>query len=427
LQPEHRRAGTADSRTPWRRRSGALDLQFPPQGALRDHSGGRDGDTVGVAMIEVQPYIRERPGAVFVLRTHLTALADTEGMAAAGRLAAAVLFRPAVGATPKRRIVIKPNITAGLEINPATGLPHPGQDGVVTHPAFVGGLADGLRQFTAVPMAVAEGTPLTVVDARVYTAMLRERGMEYINLDEPKITATEFPETGLNWYPVNGVVHRDLPFVRPVGDPDVFLINLPKMKAHNLAVTTLAVKNMQGAVPLLWTRQFCQGVAALDAMPPRVRALFQPDAPERIEALFRQHLAAGYASWDAGGIRDESYVQRAVDLLAGPQPDLHLIEGCTIRDGTGFRRGRDSLGNYVIAGRNAVAVDAIATWIMGHDPRNVGLYRVANERGRGENDPARIEVFLATDNGITPIDYRDLERVPAGVYRFGDNSVLRFF
>jgi len=378
-------------------------------------------------MIELQPFVRERPGAVFVLRTGLTGLDDAQGMVQAGRRAAAVLFRPAGGTTPKRRIVIKPNITAGLEIDKATGLPFPGQDGVVTSPWFVAGLAEGLRQLTGAPMAVAEGTPLEVVRARGYMALMQERGVEYIDLDTPRITADQFPESGLNWYPVHGVVHRELPFVRPVGDPDAFLINLPKMKAHNLAITTLAVKNMQGAVPLTWPRQFCQGVAALESMPPRVRALFQPDATERVEALYQQHLAAGYAFWETNGRRDEAYVQRAVDLLAAVQPDLHLLEGCTIRDGTGFRRGHDRLGNTLVAGLNAVAVDAIGTWIMGHDPRHVGLYRVANERGRGENDPDRIEVFLVGSDGTPrPVDYRELERVPAGVYRHGDTSALRF-
>lgn len=378
-------------------------------------------------MIELQPFIRERPTAVFILRTDLAELDDAAGMRRAGQRAAAALFRRVSGATPKRRIVIKPNITAGLEIDKTTGLPFPGQDGVVTSPWFVAGLAEGLRQLTSAPMAVAEGTPLTVVNARGYAALMAERGVEYIDLDTPRITADEFPVAGLNWYPVHGVVHRELPFVRPIGDPDAFLINLPKMKAHNLAITTLAVKNMQGAVPLTWTRQFCQGVGGLDSMPPRVRALFQPDAAERVEALYRQHLAAGFAFWEVNGQRDEAYVQRAVDLLAAVQPDLHLLEGCTIRDGTGFRRGHDRLGNYLVAGLNAVAVDAIGTWIMGHDPRHVGLYRVANERGRGENDPERIEVFrVGSDGTPSPVDYRELERVPAGVYRHGDTSALRF-
>lgn len=377
-------------------------------------------------MIELQPFIRQRPTAVFVVRTCLAAVDDTQAMVNAGRQAARALFRAAPESTGKRRVVIKPNITAGLQIDPATRLPFPGQDGVVTSPNFVAGLIDGLRELTAAPIAVAEGTPPAVFAARGYATLLQERGVEFIDLDSPQITATEFPETGLNWYRVNGVVHRDLPVVRPIGDPDAFLINLPKMKAHNLAVTTLAVKNMQGTVPLTWTRSFCQGVSGLSSLPPRVRALFQPDATERVEALFREHLAAGYALWDTMGLRDEAYAQRAVDLLAGPRPDLHLLEGCTIRDGTGFRSGRDALGNVLVAGLNAVAVDAIGTWIMGHDPRRVGLYRIAKERGCGENDPERIEVFMAGSDGAKPVDYRELERVPAGVYKNGDTSVLRF-
>jgi uncharacterized protein (DUF362 family) len=377
-------------------------------------------------MVEVQPFIREHPGAVFVLRPQLQSRDDTAGMTAAGRLAAQVFFRPAAGETGKRRIVLKPNITVAPEADPATGRPFSGQDGVVTSPWFMDGLAEGLRRLTAAPIAIAEGAPWKVAEARGYTALLREHKVDFVSLNTPQFSPTEFPDSGLNWYRVEGVVHRDLPFVKPIGDPDVLLINTPKMKAHNLAITTLAVKNMQGAVPLLWPRQFCQGLNALPSMPPRVRELFQPDAVERVTALFRQHVAAGFPSWDAQGLRDEAYVQRAVDLLGSVQPDLHLVEGCTIRNGTGFRNGQDILGNYLVAGLSAVAVDAIGTWIMGHDPRRVGLYRVANERGRGENDPDRIPVFLASADGMKAIDYRDLERVPAGVYRRFDMSALRF-
>jgi uncharacterized protein (DUF362 family) len=199
------------------------------------------------------------------------------------------------------------------------------------------------------------------------------------------------------------------------------------MKAHNLAVTTLSVKNLQGAVALGYFRNFCAGVGELDAMPARVRAHFQADAREHVRALWKGHVVAGYKRWDLQGLSDEGYAQRAIDALDGAQPDLHIIEGCTIRDGTGFRRGKDLLGNYIVAGLNSIRVDSIATWLMGHDPCNIGLYRIGKERGKGENDPARIPVFLATELEFAPVDVRDLTRVPAGVLRSDGDSALVFY
>lgn len=377
-------------------------------------------------MLEIHPFVRQRPDAVFVMRAQLRALDDHPRALEAGRRAAEALFQRASHEGSKRQIVIKPNITTGPELDPQTMHPYPGQDGVVTSPYFVAGFTDGLRVLDDTPILMAEGSSPQNFVARGYHCLLRERDIELVSLDTLRFTADHYPTEGLNWFPVNGVVFKDLPFVRPIGDPDILHINMPKMKAHNLAVTTLSIKNYQGTVPPGF-RHFCGGVNNLETLPESIRVHFQPDAYEHVEALFKEHVKAGYTRWDLQGIRDEGYAQRAIDALYGTQPDLHVLEGCTIRDGTGFRRGQDLLGNYVLFGLNPVHVDSIGSWVMGHDPRNIGLYRVGHERGKGENDPARIETFLVEDEAFHPIDYRDLERIPAGVYHHGDDSVLRFF
>lgn len=378
-------------------------------------------------MLEIEPFIRQHPDAVFLMRTRLRALNDPPQALEAGRRTAEAIFQKASYGNRKRKIVIKPNITTGPELDRQTLRPYPGQDGVVTNPYFVAGFTDGLRALDDTPVLMAEGSHPQNFIARGHAPLLRERGVELISLDTPRFTEEYYPTEGLNWFRVNGVVFRDLPFVRPIGDPDVLHINMPKMKAHNLAITTLSIKNYQGTVPSGYFRHFCGGVRDLDTLPKRIRVHFQPDAYEHVEALFKKHVSAGYKRWDIQGVGSEGYAQRAIDALYGAQPDLHILEGCTMRDGTGFRRGKDLLGNYVVFGLNPVHVDSIGSWVMGHDPRHIGLYRIAHERGKGENDPARIETFLVTDDTFQPIDYRDLERIPTGVYHHGDDSALLFF
>jgi len=378
-------------------------------------------------MVEIHPFIREHPDAVFLMRSHLRALDDPPRALEAGRRAAEAIFQRASNGNPDRKVVIKPNITTGPELDSETGRPYPGQDGVVTSPHFVAGFTDGLSALDDTPVLIAEGSAPENFVTRGYHALLKERGIELIDLNTPHFSPDHYPSEGLNWFHIDGVVFKDLPVVRPIGDPDVLHINMPKMKAHNLSVTTLSIKNYQGSVAAGYFRGFCGGVNGLDDLPDRIRAHFQTDAYEHVEALFEEHVKVGYKRSEHQSIRDEGYVQRAIDALDGPQPELHVLEGCTIRDGTGFRRGKDMLGNYVVFGLRPVHVDAIGSWVMGHDPRNIWLYQVGHERGKGENDPDRIETFLVSDDDFRPVDYRDLERIAAGVYYHGDDSRLLFF
>jgi hypothetical protein len=180
-------------------------------------------------------------------------------------------------------------------------------------------------------------------------------------------------------------------------------------------------------IPLHHFRQFCLDVTSLEVFPQNIRHHYQPDACERLRAAFEQHLREGYKRWDTRGTRDEAYAQRAVDALSGARPDIHVLEGCTIRNGSGFRHGRDLLANYVIFGLNPVPVDAVGAWIMGHDPRHIGVCRVARERGKGEIDPSKIETFMVRHGGFDAVDYRDLERIRAGVYHYSGNRRLLFY
>ncbi len=99
-------------------------------------------------------------------------------------------------------------------------------------------------------------------------------------------------------------------------------------------------------------------------------------------------------------------------LEALPTPYVSMVEGV-------FARG-DDVGtvhaDFVTVGQSPVSVDAITTWLMGHDPREMPYLRIANERGLGENDIGAIPVYILDEQGVHRTDYRDLKREKLGIY-----------
>jgi hypothetical protein len=83
-----------------------------------------------------------------------------------------------------------------------------------------------------------------------------------------------------------------------------------------------------------------------------------------------------------------------------------------------FARGDDAgtvHADFVTVGRSATCVDAVTTWLMGHDPREMPYLRIAKERGIGENDIEKIPVYILDSKGITKVDYRVLKRESLGI------------
>jgi len=72
---------------------------------------------------------------------------------------------------------------------------------------------------------------------------------------------------------------------------------------------------------------------------------------------------------------------------------VFTIMDCTIAgDGAGPRMIIPYEKNYLLAGSDPVAVDAVAARMMGFDPMGIEYIRIATERGIGEGDISRIQI-----------------------------------
>ncbi len=287
------------------------------------------------------------------------------------RRAALELLRAMDLRLDRERVIVKPNIVR--EFSPDSG--------VVTHPAFVDGIVAYLKEvgLSANRIVVAEGGGPIETDHDMlakyfpgagYTAMQEEWGVELADLNEDEPTYLSVP---------GGQVFSRMGIAGTIADPDAFVINVPKMKTHNLGITTLSIKNLMGTVVPFEERHMC--------------------------TLFPRHEG------DEGGLdldRTEidshrRWAQKVCDILAAHKPDLNVVEGVVGRDGSGFRRGRNIPMGLAIAGVNAVAVDTVASYLMGFNPAHIGYLNIAAERGLGTNDLSRIEVCRVEDGRMMPL------------------------
>ena len=70
----------------------------------------------------------------------------------------------------------------------------------------------------------------------------------------------------------------------------------------------------------------------------------------------------------------------------------------------------------LVIGLSKVEVDSIGSYIMGHDPAQLPYTRVARERGLGECDPSKIDLYWIRESEVVPIrDLAEIKRTPLGV------------
>jgi uncharacterized protein (DUF362 family)/Pyruvate/2-oxoacid:ferredoxin oxidoreductase delta subunit len=133
-----------------------------------------------------------------------------------------------------------------------------------------------------------------------------------------------------------------------VRDADT-VINLPKLKTHNLTMMTGAVKNCYGALP----------------------------GPQKA-ALHTQRPGAG------------EFSRLLVELHRLVDPAITIMDAITVMHGNGPAGGDTKDMGLLLAGSNAAAIDWVASRMLGFRPEDVPTNAIARELGL--TDPGDIEM-----------------------------------
>lgn len=362
----------------------------------------------------VHPFIEKNPKAVFIRRTQVPDKMDAPSKLREGLSLAREIFVPSdqPGIPVTHRIVLKPNNT------PVRARSVVDVWGAGTDPNFYEGMVLGLKELGLKKFYFCE--------ANNY-ALWNQRGMQDIHErlgvieNEPERRVRNYHESyEMTWSKVpDAVVYTNIPHYAPVNEPDTWLLNIAKWKAHGMCLSQ-SVKNEQGLVVTPYVR-FCSGWPMVTGVPDFMKPNIHPNVEERVKRYFENHRKLNYSRYDSraqlGPMHQEIWAHKTCDNQSVLKTGLAMIEGICGRDGDGFAVGKDYLTNIVMFGKDKFRLDLIGLYLGGHEPGNVNMYRTAKERGLSDTfNPWDVPVYEWTDSGPVARKLTDFPRTPLKTY-----------
>lgn len=237
--------------------------------------------------------------------------------------------------------IVNPGEKVLLKVNWCV-VPEDPKVGVVTNPVVARTVADLIKEAGAEPIigdSAARGVDTDLVIQTTGYDKLADEGYPVVNLDKEKVIKLEFPD--------GEILHTIKTFELATRVDKI--VDIPLFKTHDSAEATLGLKNMKG--------------------------LLHDDQKSK---LHREGLYAGIA-----------------DVNLRFPPDLVVYDGTWAMEGLGPMYGIPFELNLILAARNVVAGDAVAGSIMGFEPAELLVTKVAYERGLGEMNLDKIAVVGA--------------------------------
>jgi len=115
-------------------------------------------------------------------------------------------------------------------------------------------------------------------------------------------------------------------------------------------------------------------------------------------------------------IRNDVFSQMLVDVFSCVPPHLTIMDGIVAMEGEGPSAGKSRKIGVILASQDAVAVDAVASKIIGFNPMNIFSTQNAHERGLGIGKIENIEI---TGESIRDVEVRNFKHsaVALGIMR----------
>lgn len=259
---------------------------------------------------------------------------------------------------PKDKVLLKVNLLG----------PKPPSAAMTTHPGIVEAVMKILLPIDC-EIWVGDssgGRGLTEKSLRVSgieSVAERYRG-KTINFDKAGMYVLKVPE---------GKILKEVHVAKPVIDADV-VISLPKLKTHALTLYTGAIKNMYGTIP--------------GGRKSKIHGITGSNAEQFSEAL--------------------------IDIFSVVPGHLAVMDGIVGMEGLGPSMGRPKESNVILASSDFAALDVVSSTIIGFNPADIPMLRIAEERGLGTVDLNKIELVGETIENVKT-DYKKPVRIHKGL------------
>jgi uncharacterized protein (DUF362 family) len=318
------------------------------------------------------------------------------------------------GVPVTHRIILKPNVCSVR----SPRRPLVDTWGTGTDPQFYEGMVMGLKELGLRKFHFVEANNFHQWNLRGFVDINERHGVE---MNEPERRVRNFREGyDMTWSKVpDAVVYSRIPHYAPVNEPDTWLLNIAKWKAHGMCLTQ-SVKNEQGLVVLPFVR-FCPGWKMVTGAPEFMQPDIHPRVEKVVNSFFERHVKLNYARYDSAAplspMHQEIWAHKTCDNMSVLKTGLAMIEGIYGRSGNGFEVGDDYLSNLVMFGKDKFRLDLIGLYLAGHEPGNIHLYRIAKERGLSDTfNPWEVPIYEWTDDKAVRRKLTDFPRTPLETY-----------
>ena len=294
-------------------------------------------------------------------------------------------------------VVIKPNLVSHRVQLPST------------HAATLSAALDAVLAAGARAVTVAEGaSDATAGFERFgYHREAWGRPVRFLDLNRAETEWEPLELTGVDGAPLTARLSRTIAAAE-------CRVSLALAKTHVTSMVTLSLKNMLSSIHPAdrimmhghagggngyrgWKRpivEFLKGDSRAVNMLTRLMGRFR-NARGRVRSI----TLGGRDPFEALKPAELAYLRSVeamnrnlVALARRTRPHVSVIDGWIGMHREGPRHGTPLRLGVVVAGTDAVAVDAVAAAVMGFDPRKIGYLRYAHEAGLGVADLQRINV-----------------------------------
>ena len=242
---------------------------------------------------------------------------------------------------PGNKVHIKPNLLTAKSPEKAA----------TTHPEIVRAVVQSVQKLGGI--VTIGDSPAGI--SRPIEQYWKNTGMEQV-AKETGAKLVRFEKNEVTKCVVNGTSYY---ITKAITEADV-VINVCKLKTHNLTLYTGALKNMFGTIPGFRKSEY------------------HKQAP-----------------------KVQEFSKIIVDVFSATKPQLTIMDGVTIMEGNGPSAGSPKDLGLILAGIDAVALDSVAAGILGFNDGEILSTEIAFQRGLGEK---RKDKIIIKGDGLKEID-----------------------
>ena len=214
------------------------------------------------------------------------------------------------------------------------------EEATITLPEVTRAVADLVKDAGAKPI-IAESSAIGIDSEKVIAnsgyQQLRDMGYEVVDLKK-----TEFTMLPIK----NGKIFKEVQTFKLVTEVDA-IIPVAKLKTHDQGELTLSIKKLKGLITDKYKREFHQ----------------------------------------------QGVFEGCVDWYSALKIPISIVDAIYCQEGLGPIFGKPVEMDLIVAGRNAVTVDAVCGYITGFEPAEVPITAEAARRGLGGVDRQDIEIL----------------------------------